>query len=63
MGLGITVCPKIAIQEELESKELILLQETIIEKETSMIMIRHAGKWCSPILARFLEISKTMMIH
>jgi hypothetical protein len=24
--------------------------------ETSVIMIRHADKWCSPLLQRFMEI-------
>ncbi len=60
-GLGITICPEVSIKEELKTKQLIILNNKIIDDETSVIMIWHAQKWCSPILKNFLEISENLI--
>ena len=55
-GLGLTYCPRVSITKELEDGLLRILdwQPTT----TSVIMIRHADKWCSPLLQRFMEITR-----
>ncbi len=54
-GLGLTICPIVSIRRELEQDSLKVLnwQQTF----TSVIMLRHTDKWCSPLLKRFMEIA------
>ncbi len=49
-GLGITLCPKMAVREELEKGKLVQLITEDIVSETPVLMIWHIDKWCSPIL-------------
>jgi DNA-binding transcriptional LysR family regulator len=54
-GIGVTFCPTVAIRKELQEGVLQILPWQ--ESATSVIMIRHVDKWCSPLLHRFMEIS------
>ena len=53
-GIGVSFCPSISIHTELQADSLQVLGWP--ESSTSVIMIRHADKWCSPLLTRFMEI-------
>ena len=55
-GIGLTICPAISVEKELKSNLLIRLNWDINHMETSVIMIWHAEKWCSPILKQFIDI-------
>ena len=57
MGLGLTICPEISIREELKNGRIIHLEMDSIEKETSVIIIWHSHKWCSPALKKFIELA------
>ncbi len=61
-GIGLTICPLISIQNELRSKLFTRLNWNINYMETSVIMIWHAEKWCSPILKQFIDIVNEYMI-
>ena len=54
-GIGVSFCPSISIHAELQAGSLQVLGWP--ESSTSVIMIRHVDKWCSPLLHRFMEIS------
>lgn len=54
-GIGVAFCPTVAIKKELEEGVLRVLPWQ--ESATSVIMIRHVDKWCSPLLHRFMEIA------
>jgi DNA-binding transcriptional LysR family regulator len=58
-GLGVTICPTVAIHKELQ--EGVLRQLHWRKTSTSVIMIRHVDKWCSPLLSRFMEIALERM--
>jgi len=61
MGIGITICPEICVQKEVAANDLIKLKWNIQDAETSVIMIWHAQKWCSPLLAQFLKLSEELI--
>lgn len=54
-GIGVTFCPTVAIRKELQEGVLRVLPWP--QTATSVIMIRHVDKWCSPLLHRFMEIA------
>lgn len=54
-GIGVSFCPVISIRNELQEGVLQVLPWP--KMATSVIMIRHADKWCSPLLHRFMEIA------
>jgi DNA-binding transcriptional LysR family regulator len=56
-GLGVTVCPEVCAQEELRAKRLARLRWDAEAMETSILMIWHAEKWCSPLLSHFMAIA------
>ncbi len=55
-GIGLSFCPRISITREMRAGSLEVLDWP--ETFTSVIMIRHADKWCSPLLTRFMEIAR-----
>ncbi len=61
MGIGITICPEISVQQEIAKGELVQLNWNISDDETSVIMIWHSQKWCSPILSQFLELAESLI--
>ena len=60
-GLGVTICPEISVREELSKGRLIRLDWEEQDMDTNVIMIWHNEKWCSPLLSRFLELSKELI--
>lgn len=54
-GIGLTICPTVSIGKELQEGSLQVLNWP--QTFTSVIMIRHVDKWCSPVLKRFMEIA------
>ena len=55
--MGITICPEVSVQKELSEKSLVKLNWSEKDVETSVIMIWHSEKWCSPLLERFMVLS------
>ena len=53
-GIGYTVCPIVAIGDELADGSLVALAWDREPLETSVVMIWHAEKWCSPLLRYFM---------
>lgn len=62
-GMGITICPAVSVKKELKSKLLTRLNWDTNYMETSVIMIWHAEKWCSPILKQFIDIVNEHMVQ
>ncbi len=60
-GVGLTVCPAVAVREELSLGLLERLDWVGEVQETSVIMIWHRDKWCSPLLSRFMELAEELM--
>lgn len=60
-GLGITLLPKIAAQEELKRKELIELHWWEDSFYLATQMVYHRDKWVSRALRAFIDLSKEMM--
>lgn len=60
-GLGVGIFPLVAVEKEIFSNELICLDGALDIDETSVIMIWHAQKWCSPALSDFLKTVETFM--
>jgi DNA-binding transcriptional LysR family regulator len=58
-GLGVTFCPTVAIKKELQEGILQVLPWQ--KSATSVIMLRHIDKWCSPLLSRFMELAKSLI--
>ena len=60
-GLGVTICPEIAVSQELRKGSLKLLETKDIVSETPVVMIWHIDKWCSALLQLFINlVTKTM---
>ncbi len=60
-GYGVTICPQIAIREELEDGELLALDTEDIVEETPVVMIWHIDKWCSPLLKKFMDLTREVI--
>ena len=61
LGIGVTVCPEIAVRDELAAGRLIKLNWDTQDAETPVIMIWHAEKWCSPLLKQFMTLVKDII--
>ncbi len=59
--VGITICPEITIQKELTQNRLVKLPFQTVNMETSVLMIWHKDKWCSPVLKNFMEICNSLI--
>ncbi len=62
-GIGITVCPEVSVRDELCDGRLVKLKWDEPDTETSVLMIWHAEKWCSPLLKQFMAISEDMIVN
>ncbi len=60
-GIGYTICPAVSVQEELKKGRLTELSLAPDPIETSVIMIWHVDKWCSPLLRRFMGICERII--
>jgi DNA-binding transcriptional LysR family regulator len=68
--VGLTLCPRVAIAADLAAGRLAALPWAGFEAaqeaapappEAAILMIRHADKWCSPLLARFMDLCVEVM--
>jgi len=57
-GLGITIIPKLSVQNEIEESKLVILPLKDEILETSVSMIWHKNKWLSPTLAEFMNCAR-----
>ncbi len=57
-GLGITVIPKVSVEEEVRSNKLTILPWKDEVLETCVLMISHKSKWLSPALTSFMEVAR-----
>lgn len=62
-GIGVAVCPERSVRKELSDGRLVRLKCNEPDAETSVLMIWHAEKWCSPLLKQFMEISKDIIVN
>ena len=60
-GVGLSLLPKIAVEEEVRKKELAVLPWESGQVETAIIMIRHKDKWISPTLKVFIEAVRAVI--
>lgn len=68
-GIGLTLCPEVSIAADLAEGRLTALPwtgfepdgEDLAPPEAAALMIWHADRWCSPLLARFMELSAEVM--
>ena len=57
-GIGFTVCPEASVRHELAAGSLRRLDFGAVEEPVSLVMIWHAEKWCSPLLAHFIRLTE-----
>lgn len=60
-GIGFTICPGVSVKKQILEKSLVKLDWEEDNFETSVIMIWHAEKWCSPLLKHFMTLSEEVM--
>lgn len=60
-GLGVTLLPRAAVEEELERKQLVELAWMGPPFEMLTQVVYHKDKWISPALRAFLDLSKEML--
>lgn len=68
-GIGLTLCPEVSIAADLAEGRLTALPWTGFEPgnqepthpEAAALMIWHADRWRSPLLARFMDICTEVM--
>lgn len=60
-GLGLTLIPKIAVTHEIHTKKLIALPGSDGDFEVAQLMIWHRDKWISPVLKRFMDITRNLV--
>ena len=61
MGIGYTICPEASVQRELAEGSLRKLGWNADHSETSVVMIWHVEKWCSPLLRHFLKLCEEVV--
>jgi hypothetical protein len=59
--MGYAVCPEISVQTELAEGSLSKLRWGAVPFETSIIMIWHIEKWCSPLLKHFMILAEEII--
>jgi DNA-binding transcriptional LysR family regulator len=60
-GLGVTLLPKVAVEEELSSGRLVALNWSGPDFGIVSQVLYHKDKWLSPALKAFLKLSREMM--
>jgi len=57
-GAGITILPEVAISEEIEKRKLVRLRLEEDSLDVSVLMIWSKGRWVSPTLSAFMDITR-----
>ncbi|MBI5250008.1 MAG: LysR family transcriptional regulator [Desulfomonile tiedjei] len=60
-GVGITVLPEVSVCEEIRRGELVPIAWDVGKLEVAVLMIWSKGRWLSPSLLAFLEISRKVL--
>lgn len=60
-NVGVAICPDVLTRQAVKDERLVRLLWAPAPDETTLFMIRHADKWCSPATARFIEITEEIM--
>jgi len=62
-GVGVTICPEATLGEGQTGNGIarLALSGEDPAGETSVLMIWHVGKWCSPILKAFMDAARAVM--
>ncbi|KJS02012.1 MAG: hypothetical protein VR65_06850 [Desulfobulbaceae bacterium BRH_c16a] len=60
-GVGYSICPEVVVREQLKDGILSKINWDAEEFKTSVLMIWHVEKWCSPLLKHFIKISKEII--
>lgn len=60
-GIGITMIPKMAVEQEITQKKLTVLPWSKEKLETAILMIWHKDKWLSPTVQAFMDTVKEVM--
>lgn len=60
-GLGVSILPMTGLASDLAQGRLARLPWALGELRTGLFMIRHAGKWRSPLLAAFMGLCREVM--
>ena len=61
LGVGYSICPEVVVREQLKDGSLSKINWDAEEFKTSVLMIWHVEKWCSPLLKHFMRISKDII--
>lgn len=62
-GIGIALCPLATVHNALQAGRLVALDWQAAPNETTLLMVRHAEKWCSPLLSSFIDIVRQHHSH
>ena len=54
--VGVSFLPQFAVQEELESGELVEIQTEITNRNISAVCAHHKNKWVSPLMQLFIDL-------
>ena len=57
-GIGYSICPEVSVRDEIAHGSLSRLPWEAEDLVTTVVMIWHAEKWCSPLLKHFMEIAR-----
>ncbi|MBA4367454.1 MAG: LysR family transcriptional regulator [Desulfobacterium sp.] len=60
-GIGITVLPRIAVEDDLDQGRLVALPLEDGELEVALLMIWYKEKWLSPTLRAFMKIAREIL--
>jgi DNA-binding transcriptional LysR family regulator len=60
-GIGITLIPKIAVENDLQEGQLSVLPWNDGSLETAILMIWHKDKWISPTLQAFMDTVRSVI--
>ena len=60
-GMGLTLIPRVAVRQEINTKKLVALPWSEGDCEVAQLMIWHQNKWISPILQRFMDITRNLL--
>jgi len=60
-GLGLTLIPRVAVNHEIQAKKLKVLPVADGDFEVAQLMIWHQDKWLSPVLQRFMELTRNLL--
>ena len=61
-GLGMTVLPRVAVEEEIQQGTLAVVAWREIPQEAALLMIWYRQRWLSPVLRAFMEAVRRALV-